>query len=214
MPEENGPATNGTTLTAAFRDSVHIATRWNSLANKIFEPYIQNTPAFDSFAIKFNAVTLTPPRYRSDRVVRLLAELSGRIRNVNGDSGAQFRISKAVAFGDFLSKRSRVQAPDVGIELTNRKSNAQVISKSQVAALLKDLNWKTSLVHIEPSEHRMSQRSHRKISKRASSVSFRSIALPSSSERIPFLFAPERYPVRPCLWSVRRRARSFHRHVR
>lgn len=59
MPEENGQAKD-TTLTAAFLDSVHVATRWNSFVNKIFDPYVPSTPAFDRFAIRFNAATWTP----------------------------------------------------------------------------------------------------------------------------------------------------------
>jgi hypothetical protein len=102
------------------------------------------------------------PRYRSDRVEKILAKLSSRIKTVNGDSGAPFRVGRAVAFGDFLLKRSRVQAPDVGVELANRKATHQPISKSQVSTFLKDLR-KTSIVHIEPFEDWMAQRSHRKI---------------------------------------------------
>jgi hypothetical protein len=102
------------------------------------------------------------PRYRSDRVENILAKLSSRIKTVNGDSEAPFRVRRAVAFGDFLLKRSRVQAPDVGVELANRKPTHQPISKSQVWAFLRALR-KTSIVHIEPFEHWMAQRSHRKI---------------------------------------------------
>jgi hypothetical protein len=103
------------------------------------------------------------PRYKSDRVEELLADLSSRIRTLNRDSGAPFRVRRAVAFGDFLLKRSRVQAPDVGIELADRNRDAQVIYKSQISAFLKNLNGKTSVIHVEPYEAWMSQRSHRKL---------------------------------------------------
>jgi hypothetical protein len=103
------------------------------------------------------------PRYRNDRVENVLAEVSDRIKNVNRDPRAQFRVRQAVAFGDFLSKRSRVQAPDVGIELTSLRRTAPIISKSQGSAFLKDLKGKTSLLIIKPYEIWMSQRSHRKI---------------------------------------------------
>jgi hypothetical protein len=103
------------------------------------------------------------PRYTSDRVDKILTEIGSRIKTVNGDSRAPFKVRQAVAFGDFLSKSSRVQAPDVGVELANRRRNNQAISKSQVLAFLKDLKGKTALVHVEPYEHWMSQRSHRKI---------------------------------------------------
>ena len=103
------------------------------------------------------------PRYKIDRVERILAELSDRIKEVNGNSRAPFRVRQAVAFGDFLLKRCQVQAPDVGIEVANSKRHHQAIPKSQVSAFLKNLKGKSSLVRIEPYELWMSQRSHRKI---------------------------------------------------
>lgn len=54
------------------------------------------------------------PRYTNDSVDRALSEVNDRIKRINEESGAKFRVTKAVAFGDFLSKRARVQAPDIG----------------------------------------------------------------------------------------------------
>ena len=60
MSEENDGARKDTTLARAFRDSVQIAEKWNSLVNRIFGGLTPETPAFDRFAIRFNAATLTP----------------------------------------------------------------------------------------------------------------------------------------------------------
>ena len=57
-----------------------------------------------------------PPRL----VAPALSALGERIRAVNHDPNAPFHIRNAVAFGDFLSGRARVQAPDVGIHLVSR----------------------------------------------------------------------------------------------
>jgi hypothetical protein len=60
------------------------------------------------------------PRFTPEAVSAALSGLADRVKAVNQDRGARFRVTKAVAFGDFLSGRARVQAPDVGVELTPR----------------------------------------------------------------------------------------------
>jgi len=52
------------------------------------------------------------PHFTIERVEKALAALKERIAAVRKDFKAPFRISKAVAFGDFLSERARVQAAD------------------------------------------------------------------------------------------------------
>jgi hypothetical protein len=42
------------------------------------------------------------------------------LKRVNQDSSAEYKIADAVAFGDFLAGRARVQAADVGIRLEPR----------------------------------------------------------------------------------------------
>jgi DNA-binding transcriptional MocR family regulator len=64
------------------------------------------------------------PRFTRESVERTLIELTHRIRSVNEDESAPFQINKAVAFGDFLTDRTRVQAAEVGIELQRRKAAA------------------------------------------------------------------------------------------
>src|SRR5271163_3659107 len=58
------------------------------------------------------------PRFDRESVERALGSLRGRIKEANGDPKGTFKISGAVAFGDFMVKeRARVQAADVGIQL-------------------------------------------------------------------------------------------------
>src|ERR1700687_2443536 len=62
-----------------------------------------------------------PPRYTRESVEQAVESLKERIKQVNKDLKAAFRITVAVAFGDFLLKdRTRVRAADVGIGLTPR----------------------------------------------------------------------------------------------
>jgi predicted DNA-binding transcriptional regulator YafY len=55
-----------------------------------------------------------PPRFNVEAVEAALSALAGRIKAADQDASARFRVAKAVAFGDFLSGRARVQAVDVG----------------------------------------------------------------------------------------------------
>jgi hypothetical protein len=57
------------------------------------------------------------PRFNLARVTGALAELKDRIQAQNRDRRAEFHVSDAVAFGDFLIARARVQAADVGVRL-------------------------------------------------------------------------------------------------
>jgi len=51
-----------------------------------------------------------PPRFTRESVEQAVESLRERIKQVNRDSKATFKITDAVAFGDFLSDRPRVQA--------------------------------------------------------------------------------------------------------
>lgn len=62
-----------------------------------------------------------PPRFTRQSIEQALAALGNRIKAVNQNPKSPFKISKAVAFGDFLSDRQRVQSPDVGIELVSNR---------------------------------------------------------------------------------------------
>jgi DNA-binding transcriptional regulator YhcF (GntR family) len=106
-----------------------------------------------------------PPRFTREIVERAAESLKERIKQVNKDSKAAFRISDAVAFGDFLlSDRTRVQAADVGIGLMPR-GEAVAEPRSAPAAkaerqFFRQLRGKTALLHVRPYADWMSKRSH------------------------------------------------------
>ena len=104
------------------------------------------------------------PRFTRQSVEQALDELRHRIKAVNEDSNADYKISDAVAFGDFLGDAARIQAAEVGIRLTPKKPDASTASAKQQRAelaFLKQLRGKTALLHVEPYEEWMRSRSHR-----------------------------------------------------
>jgi len=54
-----------------------------------------------------------PPRFTPEKINEALSVLQKRIKTTNLDRKSEFQVSDAVAFGDFLIGRSRVQAADV-----------------------------------------------------------------------------------------------------
>jgi hypothetical protein len=97
----------------------------------------------------------TFPRFTRDNVGQGVESLRERMKQVNRDSNARFRITHAVAFGDFLLKdRSRVQAAEVGIGLTLRGQPASESHSADDAReerkFLRELRGKTALLHIRP----------------------------------------------------------------
>src|SRR5215470_5919365 len=58
------------------------------------------------------------PQLSSANVTQVLDTLKEGIESLNRDKRSEFKITRAVAFGDFLSGRAQVQAADVGIELS------------------------------------------------------------------------------------------------
>jgi hypothetical protein len=65
-----------------------------------------------------------PPRFTPESVQQALTSLKDRIRDNNKNRQAPFRITDAVAFGDFLlPDRARVQSADVGIRLSRREDS-------------------------------------------------------------------------------------------
>jgi hypothetical protein len=107
------------------------------------------------------------PRFTPEAVAEGLSALAERIKAVNHDQNAPFRIAKAVAFGDFLSDRARVQAPDVGIQLTPREPEGDqpnfTTGQAARSRFLKQLRGRTSILSIRPYEEWMSSRSHRSL---------------------------------------------------
>ena len=65
-----------------------------------------------------------PPRFTRERVEQALADLQARVQQNNKDSLSPFRVTSAVAFGDFLlPDHARAQAADVGITLARREAS-------------------------------------------------------------------------------------------
>jgi hypothetical protein len=101
-----------------------------------------------------------PPRFTHERVDEAVSELFDRIAANNSDRNADFKITQAVAFGDFLSEGANCQAADVGIELTPREPAS---GRDQLNYFLKQLRGKGQFLNIKPFEPWMSKRSHRRL---------------------------------------------------
>src|SRR6266478_4696860 len=107
-----------------------------------------------------------PPRFTPESVQQALAALKDRIQQNNKNRQAPFRITNAVAFGDFLlPDRARVQSADVGIRLAQRgASSSEPRSASDAQAerkFLRELRAKSALLTIRPYVGWMRHRSHR-----------------------------------------------------
>lgn len=107
------------------------------------------------------------PRYRSETIGQALSWLGKRIAEVNRDSGAHYKVVEAVAYGDFLNERPLVQAADVGIQLVQRKAGEvgpdSAIERKAQSEFLRQLQGKTSLIHVRQFENWMSTRKHRRL---------------------------------------------------
>ena len=105
------------------------------------------------------------PRYSRETVERSLESFADHLQRVNEDGSAEYKIADAVAFGDFLSGRARVQAADVGILLEPRIPGAHDVKsaaeQSRQEAFLKQLRGRTPLVNLHPHAPWMSGRTHR-----------------------------------------------------
>lgn len=107
-----------------------------------------------------------PPRFTPKSVEDALAGLRDRIKAVNDDPDAAYKVADAVAFGDFLGSGARVQAAEVGIRLVPKSDAAAIPSAKEHAAeleFLKQLRGKTALLHVVPYENWMSSRSHTRL---------------------------------------------------
>jgi hypothetical protein len=104
----------------------------------------------------------TSPRFSADTVKQALDDLRARIQAVNKDAKAEFRIASAVAFGDFLSERPRVQAADVGVELANRSGSQtrKPKPKARERSFLKALRGGKQMIRLVAFEPWMRERAH------------------------------------------------------
>ncbi len=107
------------------------------------------------------------PRYKPERVEKALQDLGRRIGEVNRDARAAYRITEAVAFGDFLSGRARTQAAVVGVRLARRKSDDDEADSPQERnaqqAFLKLLQPRGGALRLARFEEWMRERAHRRI---------------------------------------------------
>jgi hypothetical protein len=101
-----------------------------------------------------------PPRFTRECVDQAVSELFDRIAAIDRDRHGEFKISEAVAFGDFLSGRSNCQAVDVGIELIPREPTS---GQDRANNFLKQLRGKSLFLNIRPYEPWMGKRSHRRL---------------------------------------------------
>jgi hypothetical protein len=107
-----------------------------------------------------------PPRFARESMEQALAALKDRVKQSNKNPQAPFRITGAVAFGDFLlPDRARVQSADVGIRLVRRgASSSEPRSASDAQGerkFLRDLRARSALLTIRPYADWMRHRSHR-----------------------------------------------------
>ena len=106
------------------------------------------------------------PRFTRESVEEAVAALKDRINDSNKDRESPFKITDALAFGDFLlNNRARVQVADVGIGLARRGQIAEQPRSASDAkaerAFLKQLRGRTALLNIKPYAEWMRKRSHR-----------------------------------------------------
>jgi hypothetical protein len=101
---------------------------------------------------------------KRESVEEALSTITERIEAINRDPRAKFSIRKAVAFGDFLSKRPQVQAADVGVMLTRRiPVSGNEDNDEEEQAFLKQIQAKNRFVHVQRYQPWMSERTHRKL---------------------------------------------------
>jgi hypothetical protein len=108
-----------------------------------------------------------PPRFTRESVDKALSDLSDRIRDTNSEPNVLYRVTDAVAFGDFLADPPRVQSATVGIHLIFRNDDSQqpksAHHKAAESTFLKQLRGNGSLLLLQRYEPWMSARSHRNL---------------------------------------------------
>jgi DNA-binding transcriptional MocR family regulator len=133
--------------------------------------YVQNASGTDDWMTTPSGESVSgakPPRYTSESVEQAVESLKERIKQINQDLKAVFRITDAIAFGDFLLKdRTRVQAADVAVGLTPRgeaggEAGSVPVARAQ-RQFLRQLRGRTALLHVRPYADWMSKRSHRNL---------------------------------------------------
>jgi len=108
------------------------------------------------------------PRYTLQHVEDSLKALRERIEEVNRERGGAFKVTQAIAFGDFLRERPRVQAADVGIATEQRGGSGRGAAPTARAGasqrqFLKKLRGRITALNLIPFQPWMAARSHRRL---------------------------------------------------
>ncbi len=161
------------TLTWSVRDLTAVLRINRAEAKQVIallqaQGYVQPAHGADEWATTPSGETVSeskPPRFTRESVEHALASLKERLKALNKDSKAEFKIGEAVAFGDFLAKdRTRVQTADVGVRLLRRDEQLGDLKTASDAraerAFFKQLRGKSVLLNIRPYAEWMSKRSH------------------------------------------------------
>jgi hypothetical protein len=105
-----------------------------------------------------------PLRSTRERVAQALDDLRHRIAEINRDSKAPYKITEAVAFGDFMSDRPRVQSAEVGIRLERRGTGADDAGDGvQRRDFLGQLRARGGVIQVRRYEPWMRERAHRSL---------------------------------------------------
>jgi hypothetical protein len=107
------------------------------------------------------------PRFKPEAVKNAVEHLTEWIKVVNKDPEAAYRITGAVAFGDFLEKReTRAQAADVGIKLEPKRTadpRGPVAQHRSKLAFLRYLRGRSAVLNLREFEDWMSERSNQRL---------------------------------------------------
>lgn len=164
-----------TTATMANELGIGIPEAKRVLAVMQLQGYVKHNAALDQWMTTLAGETVSgskKPRFTLENVEQALEDLRERIKSANKDAAAEFKVSDAVAYGDFLEDSvghgARVQAADVGIELVRRKVGAgggQGPAREHEArkAFLKELRGSATMLHLREYAEWMSARPHRKL---------------------------------------------------
>jgi hypothetical protein len=152
-----------------FQDCLNIGAKDTKqiLAILQMQGYIQQKDDTDEYLTTASGEAVSGsklPRMKRESVEEALSTITERIEAINRDPRAKFSIRKAVAFGDFLSKRPQVQAADVGVMLTRRiPVSGNEDNDEEERAFLKQIQAKNRFVHVQRYQPWMSERTHRKL---------------------------------------------------
>jgi hypothetical protein len=104
------------------------------------------------------------PQFSPESINDALETLKERIEAINRDKRSEFKITNAVAFGDFLTGRAQVQAAEVGVQLMRRELSADPHdSDRKRVEFMNTLRRKSRLFTIETYRPWMTRRSHRRL---------------------------------------------------